>query len=378
MSSFWNWATGNNSNSNNSNSNYAMETDEPKPKTPRYGQKLETKAKPKPAHDDGSLIGSISETPHVTSRQSFKPANNSIRGADLHSSWFVTDNDSNPSTEQPKVAPRVTASGSYSKGADLNLHRFKGSRDYDDRAPFQDSLSARIPKSLKEADKIRKDAEKEADRIRKEAEKEAERLRKEADKEADRLRKEADKEADKIRKQAEAERERFRKQAERERSTPAYDFSSFRNNYANQNASSAKRANTNTSSHSYKPSDYEYKPSASSSNSNSNSSRNANSNSNSKPSASRTSGVDAKTSKLLEIIGFDQSTTEVTGENIKKAYKKMALKMHPDKNKDDPKATEKFQNFQTAYDKIKEKYNMSGGYSKKNKSQKRRRTNKKY
>ena len=43
----------------------------------------------------------------------FKPANNSIRTADLHSSWFVTDADSNPSTE----------------GADLNLHRFKGGAD---------------------------------------------------------------------------------------------------------------------------------------------------------------------------------------------------------------------------------------------------------
>lgn len=40
--------------------------------------------------------------------QTFKPAKNSIRTADLHSSWLVTDNDSNPSTES----------------ADLNLHRF--------------------------------------------------------------------------------------------------------------------------------------------------------------------------------------------------------------------------------------------------------------
>ena len=39
----------------------------------------------------------------------FKPAKNSIRTADLYSSWFVTDNDLNPST----------------KGADLNHHRFK-------------------------------------------------------------------------------------------------------------------------------------------------------------------------------------------------------------------------------------------------------------
>ena len=30
---------------------------------------------------------------------SIKPAKNSIRTADLHSSWFVTDNDLNPSTK---------------------------------------------------------------------------------------------------------------------------------------------------------------------------------------------------------------------------------------------------------------------------------------
>jgi vacuolar-type H+-ATPase subunit H len=326
MDRFWSALGYNNSNSSNSNnnskSNYAMETDEPKPKTPRYGKSAETKAKPrpKPAQDDGYLTSSFEETGHATSRQSFK-----------------------------------------------------GSRDYDNRGPFQDSLAARIPKSLKEAEKLRKDAEKEADKIRKDAEKEADRLRKEADKEAERLRKEADKEADKIKKQAEAERERFRKQAERERSTPAYDFSSFRTNYANQNASSSKRANANTSSHSNKPSDYAYKPSASSSNSNSNSSRNANP----KPSASRTSGVDAKTSKLLEIIGFDQSTTELTGENIKKAYRSMAKKTHPDKNKDDPNATKKFQSVNAAYEQLKVPYNIAGGYSKKIKSQKRRRTNKK-
>ena len=40
---------------------------------------------------------------------SFKPAKNSIRTADLHSSWLVTDNDLNPSTF----------------GADFNFHRFK-------------------------------------------------------------------------------------------------------------------------------------------------------------------------------------------------------------------------------------------------------------
>ena len=324
MDRFWN-ALG--YNSSNSNSNYAMDMDEPKPKTPRYGQKLETKARMRSnqVQDNGSLISSISES----------------------------------------IPPR----------------NFEGSRNINDRLPFQDPLTARLPKSVKDAERIRKEAEKEAERIRKEAEKETERIRKEADKETERIRKEADKAAEKLRKEAEAERERFRKQeAERERAKPAHDYSSFRSAYAQYNNTSSQRANPNTSSHSFNPSDYGFKPSASNpsaSSYNSNSSRNANSNSNSNPSSSRTSGVNAQTSRLLEIIGLNQATTEVTPENIKKAYKKMALKTHPDRNKDDPKATEKFQNVNSAYDKIKEKYNMSGGHSKKRKSQKRRRTNKK-
>ncbi len=48
----------------------------------------------------------------------FKPAKNSIRTADLYSSWFVTDNNLNPRIEQPLVAPRVTAFGSYTLGSD--------------------------------------------------------------------------------------------------------------------------------------------------------------------------------------------------------------------------------------------------------------------
>ncbi len=48
----------------------------------------------------------------------FKPAKNSIRTADLHSSWFVTDNDLNPSTEGFGRRLRLRPQ------ADLNLHRF--------------------------------------------------------------------------------------------------------------------------------------------------------------------------------------------------------------------------------------------------------------
>ena len=274
MDRFWN-ALGMGANSN------VMKPEpepEPKPKTKRYGQSAETHARrrPKPAQNDGSLIGSISE--------------------------------------MPPPPPR----------------NFEGSRN-NNRPPFQDSLAARMPKSEKEAERIIKEA-------KKEVEKEAERIRKEAKKEVE---KEAEKDSERIRKEAEKERSSRTSYSEPK---PAYNFSSFRNAY--------------TSSHSFKPSDYAYS-------------------SNSIPSASRMSGVTAQTSRLLEIIGLNQATTEVTPKNINKAYKKMALKMHPDKNKDDPNATENFQNFQTAYEKLKEKYQMSGGCSKKRKSQKRRRTNKK-
>jgi len=54
----------------------------------------------------------------------FKPAKNSIRTADLYSSWFVTDNDLNSST----------------KGADLNLHWFKGDTVVIVESPFRDII----------------------------------------------------------------------------------------------------------------------------------------------------------------------------------------------------------------------------------------------
>src|SRR4051812_47581794 len=40
---------------------------------------------------------------------------------------------------------------------------------------------------------------------------------------------------------------------------------------------------------------------------------------------------------------------ESTAEEIKKAYKKLAMRWHPDKNNNDPEATEKFQRISHAY-----------------------------
>ena len=44
-----------------------------------------------------------------------------------------------------------------------------------------------------------------------------------------------------------------------------------------------------------------------------------------------------------------ESTKESTPEQIKKAYKKLAMKWHPDKNSGDESATEKFQRISHAY-----------------------------
>ncbi|CAH1790318.1 unnamed protein product [Owenia fusiformis] len=63
-----------------------------------------------------------------------------------------------------------------------------------------------------------------------------------------------------------------------------------------------------------------------------------------------------------ELLGIDKSANN---REIRKAFKKLALSEHPDKNQDDPKAHEKFVRITTAYDVLKDeelrkKYDMYG------------------
>ena len=51
--------------------------------------------------------------------------------------------------------------------------------------------------------------------------------------------------------------------------------------------------------------------------------------------------------KLYEILGISPNSTE---QEIKEAYRQKAIKIHPDKNKDDPDATQKFQELRSAYE----------------------------
>src|SRR6058998_155128 len=48
-----------------------------------------------------------------------------------------------------------------------------------------------------------------------------------------------------------------------------------------------------------------------------------------------------------EVLGIAQNAAE---EEIKRAYRKLAVKFHPDKNPDDPHAEEKFKELGEAYD----------------------------
>src|SRR5881409_143785 len=48
-----------------------------------------------------------------------------------------------------------------------------------------------------------------------------------------------------------------------------------------------------------------------------------------------------------EVLGVERNATE---EEVKRAYRKLAVKFHPDKNPDDPRAEERFKELGEAYD----------------------------
>ena len=59
--------------------------------------------------------------------------------------------------------------------------------------------------------------------------------------------------------------------------------------------------------------------------------------------------------KHLDLYLLLEAAPEATDEEIKKAYKKMAVKRHPDKNPDNPRATEDCQLLGNAYAVLKDK-----------------------
>lgn len=50
---------------------------------------------------------------------------------------------------------------------------------------------------------------------------------------------------------------------------------------------------------------------------------------------------------LYKVLGVEAGVDEA---ELKKVYRKLCLKLHPDKNRDDPRAADKFREVNVAYD----------------------------